>query len=61
MSFKRFAQLFIIYVLAILCSEAVVHLFSVQSIIVRLAIFIIVGYIVLTIPLTVLTLLKNKK
>ncbi|EOT44928.1 hypothetical protein [Enterococcus columbae] len=61
MSFKRFAQLFIIYVLAILCSEAVVQLFSVQSIIVRLAIFIIVGYIVLTIPLTVLTLLKNKK
>ena len=61
MSFKRFAQLFIIYAVAILCSEAVAQLFSVQSILVRLAIFIIVGYIVLTIPLTILTLLKNKK
>ncbi|HJF19250.1 MAG TPA: hypothetical protein K8W13_02910 [Enterococcus columbae] len=61
MSFKRFVQLFVIYVIAILCCEALVQFIPVHSLALRLAIFIVVGYIVLTIPLTILTLMKNKK
>ena len=60
MSFKRFFQLFIIYLVAILICEGVskgLHL-STSG---RIAVFAILGYMILTIPLTILTILKNKK
>ena len=59
MSFKRFFQLFIIYLVAILICEGVsngLHL-STSG---RIAVFAILGYMILTIPLTILTILKNK-
>ena len=60
MSFKRFFQLFIIYLVAILICEGVsnvLHLATGG----RIADFAILGYMILTIPLTILTILKNKK
>lgn len=60
MSFKRFFQLFIIYLVAILICESVsngLHLATGG----RIAVFSILGYMILTIPLTILTILKNKK
>lgn len=60
MSFKRFFQLFIIYLVAILICEGVsnaLHLVTGG----RIAVFAILGYIILTTPLTILTILKNKK
>lgn len=60
MSFKRFFQLFIIYLVAILICEGVsneLHLATGG----RIAVFAILGYVILTIPLTILTILKNKK
>lgn len=60
MSFKRFFQLFIIYLVAILICEGVsnaLHLATVG----RIAVFAILSYMILTIPLTILTILKNKK
>lgn len=60
MSFKRFFQLFIIYLVAILICEGVsnaLHLDTGG----RIAVFAILGYMILTIPLTILTILKNKK
>lgn len=60
MSFKRFFQLFIIYLVAILICEGVsnaLHLATVG----RISVFAILGYMILTIPLTILTILKNKK
>lgn len=60
MSFKRFFQLFIIYLVAILICEGVsngLHLSTSE----RIAVFAILGYMILTIPLTILTILKNKK
>lgn len=60
MSFKRFFQLFIIYLVAILICEGVsnaLHLATGG----RIAVFAILCYMILTIPLTILTILKNKK
>lgn len=60
MSFKRFFQLFIIYLVAILICEGVsnaLHLATGG----RIAVFAILSYMILTIPLTILTILKNKK
>lgn len=60
MSFKRFFQLFIIYLVAILICEGVsnaLHLATGG----RIAVFAILGYIILITPLTILTILKNKK
>ena len=55
MSFKRFFQLFIIYLVAILICEGVsnvLHLATGG----RIAVFAILGYMILTIPLTILTI-----
>ncbi|KAF1296577.1 hypothetical protein BAU15_14640 [Enterococcus sp. JM4C] len=60
MTFKRFFQLFICYVLSIAAGYGGILLFSGAAFWIKVLIFTIIGYLVLCLPLTVLTLLKSK-
>ncbi|MGM0124160.1 hypothetical protein IGI37_001534 [Enterococcus sp. AZ194] len=60
MSFKRFFQLFICYFLSVLAGYGAILLFSRGIFWMKAILFTVVGYIVLCLPLTVLTILKSK-
>ncbi|MDN6639240.1 MAG: hypothetical protein L0L10_00520 [Tetragenococcus sp.] len=61
MSVKRFVQLFICYFISIVVAVLVTKLFSITNTWLAIVMIAVIGYIVLVIPLTILTLLKNKK
>ena len=61
MSFKRFFQLFVFYALSIVISYAVVVGFKITSHLGIISTMIVVGYLVLGLPLTLLSLKKNYK
>lgn len=60
MTFKRFFQLFIFYALSILVSYFIVFMFKVTNFFTVVVIMSIVGYIILGLPLTLLSLKKKK-
>lgn len=60
MTFKRFFQLFIFYVLSILVAYSLVVAFKLTSFWTIVLLMSVVGYIVLGLPLTLLSLKKKK-
>lgn len=62
MTLKRFFQLFICYVLSVALSYTIVsRVFMIKNEVLIVILMCVIGYVILGIPLTVLTLLKNKK
>ncbi|MCF1684883.1 hypothetical protein LQF67_04705 [Tetragenococcus halophilus] len=61
MTVKRFVQLFICYFISIAIAILVTNLFSITNIWLAIVLVAVIGYIVLIIPLTILTLSKQKK
>lgn len=61
MTFKRFFQLFIFYALSILIPLSLIKVFQIDIFWSQALILIIIGYIILGLPLTMLSLLKKKK
>ncbi len=61
MSFKRFAQLFVCYLVAMTLAILITDTFSFEHIWSYILCASVIGYVVLIIPLTVLTLLKRRK
>ena len=60
MSAKRFIQLFICYAISMIVEILLTDLFNFSSPIAYLVVASIIGYVVITVPLTIMTLLKNK-
>lgn len=60
MSLKRFVQLFICFFVAILIPFAMIQLLNIASLTIQFFLYVILGYIILTLPLTLMTLRKNK-
>lgn len=60
MSLKRFVQLFICFFVAILIPFAMIQLLNIASLTIQFFLYVILGYIILTLPLTMMTLRKNK-
>ncbi|NSS49662.1 hypothetical protein HRG24_01110 [Enterococcus faecalis] len=60
MSAKRFIQLFICYATSMIVAILLTDLFNFSSPIAYLVVASIIGYVVITVPLTIMTLLKNK-
>ncbi|EEI12153.1 hypothetical protein RZO17_05620 [Enterococcus faecalis] len=60
MSAKRFIQLFICYTISMIVAILLTDLFNFSSPIAYLVVASIIGYVVITVPLTIMTLLKNK-
>ena len=60
MSAKRFIQLFICYAISMIVAILLTDLFNFSSPIAYLVVASIIGYVVITVPLTIMTLLKNK-
>jgi len=58
---KRFIQLFIIFLLTIFFSMMFVFYFKIEGYLAQSLVLSLVGYIVLVIPLTILTVLKQRK
>lgn len=58
---KRFIQLFIIFFITIFISLGIVSLFNVSGFWLQGILITIIGYIILIIPLTTLTILKQRK
>ncbi|HCM90851.1 MULTISPECIES: hypothetical protein [Vagococcus] len=61
MSFKRFFQLFIFYIISILIPLFIIKQFAIHSFWLSATLIIVLGYIILTLPLTILTMKKSKK
>ncbi|MEK0173419.1 hypothetical protein WN867_00145 [Tetragenococcus halophilus] len=61
MTVKRFVQLFICYFVSITIAMLVTKLFSITNIWLAIILVAVIGYVVLIIPLTILTLSKQKK
>lgn len=61
MEFKRFMQLFIIYALSIVIPLLLIEKLQLTSFTGKLAILVIIDYLVLAIPLTIMTLRKSQK
>ncbi len=60
MSLKRFVQLFVCYLLSIVIAVSLADLLAVANRGLYLLLVSIIGYIVLTVPLTVMTIRKQK-
>lgn len=60
MSAKRFIQLLICYAISMIVAILLTDLFNFSSPIAYLVVASIIGYVVITVPLTIMTLLKNK-
>ncbi|AYW50499.1 hypothetical protein [Tetragenococcus halophilus] len=61
MTVKRFVQLFICYFVSITIAMLVTKLFSITNTWLAIILVAVIGYVVLIIPLTILTLSKQKK
>lgn len=60
MTVKRFVQLFICYFISMALAIFITRAFPISNIWTFILIAAIIGYIILVIPLTILTLLKNR-
>ena len=60
MSLKRFVQLFVCYLLSIVIAVSLADLLAVANRGLYLLLVSIIGYIVLTVPVTVMTIRKQK-
>ena len=60
MSAKRFIQLFICYAISMIVAILLTDLFNFSSPIAYLVVASIIGYVVITVPLTIMTLLIKK-
>uniref|UniRef100_UPI00403F68B7 hypothetical protein n=1 Tax=Candidatus Enterococcus willemsii TaxID=1857215 RepID=UPI00403F68B7 len=60
MSVKRFVQLFVCYLVSIVIAVTLTDLFSVSNRWLFILLVSVIGYIVLTIPLTIMTMMKKK-
>lgn len=58
---KRFIQLFVMFLIAIFIALFCVVSFGIQGYLAQALVLTIVGYIVLIIPLTALTIMKQRK
>ncbi|MGY3765118.1 hypothetical protein ACWOAH_00970 [Vagococcus vulneris] len=61
MTIKRFVQLFICYIISILIPFMIINYFDITSQSIQLVLYIVVGFVLLTLPLTIMTINKNKK
>ncbi|SFH65113.1 hypothetical protein [Pisciglobus halotolerans] len=61
MSVKRFVQLFLFYFVSILISHLIVRQFSIDSVLLNILLISVIGYIILVMPLTIMTVKKQKK
>ena len=61
MTITRFVQLFVCYFISILIAVLLTSLFHFSNQWLEILVISIIGYIVLTIPLTILTIVKSKK
>ena len=61
MTITRFIQLFVCYFISILIAVLLTNLFHFSNQWLEILVISIIGYIVLTIPLTILTIVKSKK
>lgn len=59
MELKRFVQLFIVYALSIFIPLLLIHFLAINHFIATFLVLVIVGYIVMTVPLTMMTLKKK--
>lgn len=60
MTFKRFFQLFIFYALSITIAYLVTMGLHIQSDLLKISAMTVIGYLVLGLPLTLLSLKKNR-
>ncbi|WP_314067836.1 hypothetical protein [uncultured Vagococcus sp.] len=60
MELKRFVQLFLVYALSLFIPLLLISWLNITNFFSMLIVLIIVGYIVMTIPLTVMTVKKKK-
>jgi len=61
LTITRFIQLFVCYFISILIAVLLTNLFHFSNQWLEILVISIIGYIVLTIPLTILTIVKSKK
>lgn len=61
MSVKRFVQLFICYGLSVVISLFVVVLLKIEGFWLTSLVISVIGFVVICIPLSILTVLKSKK
>lgn len=61
MSVKRFVQLFICYALSVAISLFVVDLLKIEGFWLASLVISVIGFVVICIPLTILTVLKGRK
>lgn len=61
MSIKRFVQLFVLYFLSIIIAMPITNLLQIQNTFLAYLIISLIGYIVLTLPLTIMTIQKEKQ
>lgn len=61
MTFKRFFQLFIFYIFSILIPLILINYLAINNFWLKVIIFSVLGYSFLTLPLTILTIKKQKK
>ncbi|MBS9334730.1 pyridoxamine 5'-phosphate oxidase family protein [Fructobacillus sp. M1-13] len=58
---KRFIQLFIIFFVTVTLSFLLLNALQIHNLFLQIALVTVVGYLILVLPLTVLTVLKQKK
>ncbi|CAH1852055.1 pyridoxamine 5'-phosphate oxidase family protein [Convivina praedatoris] len=61
MYLKRFVQLFVVFFVTIILSEWLATVLKFNNLGIRIIFVTIIGYLLLTIPLTILTILKNQR
>lgn len=61
MSVKRFVQLFIFYFVSIIIAIPLTNLFNIQATWLYYLVISLIGFVVLTLPLTIMTIQKTKK
>ena len=61
MTIKRFVQLFVFYFLSIIIAIPLANLFKIEQTWLHYLVISLIGYLVLTLPLTIMTIQKGKK
>lgn len=60
MSIKQFVQLFVLYFLSIVIAVPLTKLLKVDNVLLSYFIISVIGYVTLTLPLTIMTIKKKK-
>ncbi|MEG0293270.1 hypothetical protein [Enterococcus sp.] len=61
MSVKRFVQLFVFYLLSIVIAIPLTNVFNIEATWLYYLVISIIGFFVLSLPLTIMTIQKSKK